>query len=199
MKGLIFIPDISGFTDFVWKVPAEAGAAITRELLNEIIDHSLPELKLAEVEGDALLFYKFGTPYPLPLILDSFEKIGAAFTKKYRSLKVLHNVDAHLSIKFILHFGDIDTYKIRSFEKLYGKAIVESHRLLKNDFGGTDYLLVTEDYLRACDSDQSPTEPILRPQKVTMNFDHLGNMNYYFYSQSAPSTTHISMAKSAAC
>jgi uncharacterized protein DUF2652 len=186
MKGLIFIPDISGFTEFVWNVPQKTGAAITRELLNEIIDNSLPGLKLAEVEGDSLLFYKLGAPYPLAQMLDLFKKMAAAFTARYHSLQLLYNVKASLSIKFILHYGDIDTYKIRRFEKLYGKAVVESHRLLKNGFNGSDYLLITEDYLSASESPlDSLNHFTIRPERVTQYFSNLRDINYFFYSRGA--------------
>lgn len=38
MKGLIFIPDISGFTNFVNSVDLDVGVAITKDLLNVIVD-----------------------------------------------------------------------------------------------------------------------------------------------------------------
>ncbi|RYY31479.1 MAG: DUF2652 domain-containing protein [Chitinophagaceae bacterium] len=199
MKGLIFIPDISGFTNFVCMVPPEAGAAITRELLNEIIDHSPSELMLAEVEGDALLFYKFGEPYPITAILDSFEKIARAFSLKFRSLKLLYNIPVNLSIKFILHYGEIDVYTVKSFEKLYGRAIVESHRLLKNNFKGTDYLLITEDYLRACELNPYTSGTFFnRPQKVTKHLRDLRDINYYFYMPATDAANTLAVSSNAA-
>lgn len=58
MQGLIFIPDITGFTNFVRKIDIDLGVSITRDLLNEIIDNNDMELELSEIEGDALLFLK---------------------------------------------------------------------------------------------------------------------------------------------
>jgi hypothetical protein len=87
MKGLIFIPNISGFTDFVCNVRAKTGVNITQELMKEMIDHSPPGLKLAEIEGDALLFYKLGKSYPVELFIESFKKMAVAFADKYQALK----------------------------------------------------------------------------------------------------------------
>ena len=55
MKGLIFIPDISGFTNFVKKIDDELGWKITRELLIEIIESNPLYLEISEIEGDAVL------------------------------------------------------------------------------------------------------------------------------------------------
>ena len=62
MKGLIFIPDISGFTNFVKKIDIELGRKITRELLIEIIESNPLYLEISEFEGDAVLYYKQGKP-----------------------------------------------------------------------------------------------------------------------------------------
>ncbi|MHA4844597.1 DUF2652 domain-containing protein [Flavitalea antarctica] len=185
MKGLIFIPDISGFTNFVCHVRPTIGARITKGLLTEIIDNSLPDLKLAEVEGDALLFYKFGDPLPMNEILSSFRQMANAFRVKYHAFKLKYKVDASLSLKFILHFGEIDIYQIGNFEKLYGRTLVESHRLLKNGFVGSDYLLITEDYIEAANlvlrNQQTNEED--KPERITQHFTDLRDINYYFYNE----------------
>ncbi|MHA4844593.1 DUF2652 domain-containing protein [Flavitalea antarctica] len=183
MTGLIFIPDITGFTNFVCQVPPEVGAKITKDLLTEIIDNCLADLQLAEVEGDALLFYKLGEPLPLDQILASFRKIATAFNMKYQQLKIQHEVNAGLTLKFILHYGEIDIYHVKSFKKLYGKSLVESHRLLKNGFVGSEYLLITEDYIQALKQParHSLTSATVTPQRITQHFSNLRNINYYFY------------------
>lgn len=149
MKGIIFIPDISGFTNFVKSINIDLGATITINLLNEIINNNPLDLELTQIEGDALLFYKVGQPIPLKDLLAAFEKIYNAFDARYRSLKSQYKIDSNLSLKFIVHYGDIKVYNVKGFRNLFGQAVIESHSLLKNNSGKTEYILVTEAYLNA--------------------------------------------------
>ena len=57
-ESFLFIPDISGFTDFVNNTDIEHGQHIISELLQNIIDSNNLEMIVSEVEGDAVLFYK---------------------------------------------------------------------------------------------------------------------------------------------
>jgi len=59
-KGLIFIPDISGFTQFVNKVDIIHSRLIIQELLEIIANSNQIGLTISEIEGDAILFYKYG-------------------------------------------------------------------------------------------------------------------------------------------
>ena len=56
-KGLLFIPDISGFTKFVNETEIEHSRIIIEELLENIINSNKMGLHVSEVEGDAVLFY----------------------------------------------------------------------------------------------------------------------------------------------
>ena len=55
---LIFIPDISGFTDFVNTTAIEHSQHIISELLEIIIETNYLGFEISEIEGDAVLFYK---------------------------------------------------------------------------------------------------------------------------------------------
>ena len=59
-KGLLFIPDISGFTRFVNETEIEHSRLIIQELLEILINANQIGLEVSEIEGDAILFYKFG-------------------------------------------------------------------------------------------------------------------------------------------
>ena len=58
-NGMIMIPDISGFTDFVIKSNMFVGKYITESLLKSVMDSNILCLEISEVEGDAILFYKY--------------------------------------------------------------------------------------------------------------------------------------------
>jgi hypothetical protein len=155
MKGLIFIPDISGFTNFVKSIDIHLGMSITSDLLNEIIDHNPLDMELSEIEGDAILFYRIGKPIPVQKIINSYETMFEAFDTKYRRWKLQYNLQADLSLKLIVHYGDVLVYDIRGFKKLYGEVVIESHSLLKTESTVSDYILFSEDYLEALEQNLS--------------------------------------------
>src|SRR6478752_5386023 len=128
MKGLVLIPDISGFTNFVKGVDLNLGVSITQELLNEIIDNNELGLELSEIEGDAILFFKSGQPLPLHKVFEGLKKMHEAFDRRYLMLKAEYKLKSALSLKFILHYGEMNVYYIKGFKKLYGQIIIESHR-----------------------------------------------------------------------
>ena len=149
MKGVIFIPDISGFTNFVKSIDIHLGMSVTSDLLNEIIDHNPLDMEISEIEGDAVLFYKIGKPIPLQKIIYSYETMFEAFDTKYQRWKLQYNIQADLSLKLIVHYGDVLVYDIKGFKKLYGEVVIESHWLLKTESAVSDYILFSEDYLEA--------------------------------------------------
>ena len=57
-NSFLFVPDITGFTEFVNKTEIDHSQHIISELLENIIDSNQLGLEISEVEGDAVLFYK---------------------------------------------------------------------------------------------------------------------------------------------
>ncbi|MEO6733978.1 MAG: DUF2652 domain-containing protein [Ferruginibacter sp.] len=184
MKGIIFIPDISGFTNFVRNIDIDLGVCITRDLLSKIIENNSLRMELSEIEGDSILFYKLGKPIPLKYVLSSFKMMYDAFDAGYLQWKLKYNLQANLSLKLIVHYGNIAVYDIKGFKKLYGETVIESHNLLKNGNGKTDYILVTEDYLKALHQELSNEQ--LYNRGYTSFRSHLTTdvkkIPYYFFS-----------------
>ena len=56
LNASIFIPDISGYTEFLSRTELEHSSHIINELLKVIVDSNSTDLTLAEIEVDALLF-----------------------------------------------------------------------------------------------------------------------------------------------
>ena len=149
-SGLIFIPDISGFTRFVNSVELKHSEHIIRELLEIILDANQMGLNVSEVEGDAILFYKFGESPDLDVTYKQVEKMFLSFHKQlelYESLRTCHCnacISAiNLSLKIISHYGEFMEYRIKKFVKLIGKDIIVAHQLLKNDIPQHEYWLIT--------------------------------------------------------
>src|SRR6185295_15111713 len=84
-KGLIFIPDISGFTRFVNETDIEHSHLIIQELLEIIINANQIGLQISEVEGDAILFYKFGEAPDLKEVYLQVEKMFCEFHRSLMS------------------------------------------------------------------------------------------------------------------
>ena len=147
-QGTIFIVDISGYTHFVSVVDIEMGASIVSSLLSSIIGSNLLGFDVSEIEGDAVLFYKYGPPDAVPLILSQFESMLSAFNQTAKLFAEFFPGIAELSIKLIVHYGRIGSFELNGFCKLYGQAIIEAHRLLKNKIGSHTYALITQDYIK---------------------------------------------------
>jgi len=148
-KGIVFIPDISGYSRFVRQTKNKLGAQVISDLLQTIIRSNHLSLRISEIEGDAILFYQYGEAYPISMILDQYEKMLTAFNKRTKELAKLYPEIKFLSLKLIVHYGSIEEFSISGFCKLYGNTIVEAHRLLKNSIGSNTYALITKDYQNA--------------------------------------------------
>src|SRR5580765_2877157 len=78
-KGLLFIPDISGFSRFVTEMEIDHSRHIIEELLEILINANSIGLEISEIEGDAVLFYKFGEPPDLDTLYRQVEKMFCEF------------------------------------------------------------------------------------------------------------------------
>jgi len=88
-QSFLYIPDITGFTEFVNTTEIQHGQHIISELLEIIIDSNQLGLKVSEVEGDAVLFYahqKIPTPEEL------FEQTKTLFINFHNHLKKIRDV-----------------------------------------------------------------------------------------------------------
>src|SRR6187551_3772983 len=158
-RGLIFIPDISGFTRFVNEVEIDHSRHIIQELLEVIINSNKIGLEVSEIEGDAILFYKYGDSPDLKEVYEQVEKMFCEFHKQ------LHTYDhrrfcqckactgaVDLTLKVITHYGEFTGYNVKTFNKLIGKDVIVAHQLLKNEINQHEYWLVTNNLLQ----DRSP-------------------------------------------
>lgn len=194
---LLFIPDISGFTKFVHETEITHSEHIISELLEAIIDANEMELKMSEIEGDAILFYRTGKK---PTVAETLAQVQRMYTKfhailrKYESQRICQCgacIKANdLALKFIIHYGNISINQIKSNSKLFGKDLIVAHRLMKNDIPLEEYVLITHQLLNACSSwveiDQVAWE---KPSQGNGNYD-FGSIKYCYLSLD-PLESHI--------
>ena len=149
-RGLLFIPDISGFTRFVTEMEIEHSRYIIQELLEVLIDSNELGLEVSEVEGDAILFYKFGNAPAADDIYRQIEKMFYAFHRHLKAYEYRRFCQCkacasaiQLSLKVITHYGEFTGYSVKTFQKLIGKDVIVAHQLLKNNIEQHEYWLAT--------------------------------------------------------
>ncbi len=150
-KGLVFIPDISGFTRFINETELDHSRLIIQELLEILINANQMGLEVSEIEGDAILFYKFGPSPDLSELYQQVEKMFCAFhrhllaydNRKFCQCRACTSAIT-LSLKIITHYGEFTSYQVKNFNKLIGKDIIVAHQLLKNDIEQHEYWLITK-------------------------------------------------------
>lgn len=150
-KGLLFIPDISGFTRFINETEIEHSRYIIQELLEVLINANHIGLEISEIEGDAILFYKFGAP---PELEELFRQVQDMFYAFHRHLLAYDRSKycqclackraIELTLKVVTHYGEFTGYNVKNFNKLIGKDVIVAHQLLKNDIEQHEYWLVTK-------------------------------------------------------
>ena len=154
-KGLLFIPDISGFTKFINQTDIGHSRKIIQELLEILINSNQMELEVSEIEGDAILFYKFCDSPSLKEIYEQVEKMFCAFHKHLLAYDSCRYCQCNactsmvgLSLKVITHYGEFTSYNVKNFNKLIGKDVIIAHQLLKNEIEQHEYWLVTSSLLQ---------------------------------------------------
>lgn len=150
-QGLIFIPDISGFTKFVNEMEIDHSRHIIEELLEVIINANQIGLEISEIEGDAILFYKYGEA---PDMREIYEQVEKMFWDFHRHLIIYDHRRLcqckacmgaiELTLKVVTHYGEFTGYTVKNFSKLIGKDIIVAHQLLKNDIDNHEYWLATK-------------------------------------------------------
>ncbi len=184
------IPDITGFTKFITssKHPEFAHKVITN-VLNKVINANILSLSIAEIEGDAIFFYKTGrlpavnkVAKQCQLIYDAFMKTIAAFEASDPELYTLYLSNNQLGIKIIIHFGHIALAKINGRTKLMGEDVILVHKLLKNSIVEPCYILLTNKYIEKL-KDKKVVKTWfnwVNVKKGKDDYEHFG-LTYYSY------------------
>ncbi len=150
-QSLLFIPDISGFTKFVQSTEAEHSQHVIAELLELLINANTQELQLAEIEGDALFFFKENEIPSQEKLLAQIETMYTAFYSHLELLK--HNricpcnacaSAPELQLKIIAHSGELQFLQVQNNRKPFGQSVIEAHRLLKNSVESDNYVLLSK-------------------------------------------------------
>jgi carbon monoxide dehydrogenase subunit G len=156
---LLFMPDITGFTEFVSSTEITHAQSIIQEVLEIIIESNQINLEVGEIEGDAIFFYRIGQRPTLDQLL---KQVQTMFTKFHQHLQLYEkqricpcqacSSAAQLKLKIIAHFGEVAGYAVRSHRKLFGKDVIVLHRLLKNNLNKKEYALLTDQLVKGAET-----------------------------------------------
>ena len=182
----LYIPDISGYTQFINSTNIKYSRKLIHELLENIVDSNILNLKIAEIQGDAILFYKLGTPPSLGKLESQVKLTFLRFQESLEHMRMKYDLlrkAPDLSLKIIVHWGIVGTIEIKNIVKLLGKDMVLAHRILKNNIKEKEYLLMTEPYINSQPPgmiEKSFTWTTMKSGKKT--YDYLGTINYKYFS-----------------
>ncbi|MGS2727025.1 DUF2652 domain-containing protein [Psychroserpens sp. BH13MA-6] len=186
---LICIPDISGFTKFMSEADSDFSSKIIPSLLNKIIYANDIGLRVSEIEGDAVLFYKRGALPSLKALIDQCINFYRLFYQQLNELsatfaahKDAESLAKVLGLKIILHYGeDVDAVQIGKHIKLMGEDVVIAHKLLKNEVPKEEYLLISESLLSQYDLENLDTKVYWTELKKGQNrYEHIGKVKYFY-------------------
>ncbi|MFC5282985.1 DUF2652 domain-containing protein [Pedobacter alpinus] len=186
------IPDITGFTKFITstKHPDFAHKVISN-VLNNVISANILGLSVAEIEGDAVFFYKTGrlpavnkVAKQCQLIYHTFLDTIAAFEQTDPELYHLYLSKNQLGIKIVIHHGHIMLTKIKGRTKLMGEDVILVHKLLKNSIIDPCYILLTNKYIEKL-KDKKVVKTWFNWENVKKGkdkYEHFGLTHYSYIS-----------------
>jgi hypothetical protein len=153
-SALLFMPDISGFTEFVSTTEIQHAQSIVGELLETIMESNQLDMQVSNVAGDAIFFYRLGKA---PVLEQLLEQVQHMFTRFYEQLLRYDHERIcpcgactgamHLKLKFFAHYGEVSSYNVKGHHQLFGKDVIILHRLLKNNVNKKEYTLLTNSVL----------------------------------------------------
>ncbi len=184
----IIIPDITGFTKFMSDIDIKISKKVIPALLNRLIYTNQSGLKVSEIEGDAVLFYKIGPPPVSKQIANQCQRFYLDFYEQLKELKYQfrkkpggREISRMLGLKIVVHYGEVGMAKIGKRIKLIGEDVIVAHRLLKNGITLDDYVLFTNSYLDTANIEQLQKECSWgNLQEGHGNYKHIGKISYHY-------------------
>lgn len=176
---LIFIADISGFTEFTSLSEINHGAHLVSDLFQVLLNQNDLGLKLVELEGDAVQLvkeYKNETEQELYEIAKKMFLAFHNYLQEYEFRKICFcqacaNVKM-LSIKFFIHRTPLVEINLQQLKKYFGPGMIAIHRMMKNQIPAEEYILFTDAF-----EFSNLNQPTV---KACADLTYLGEQNYFY-------------------
>jgi hypothetical protein len=139
-RAFLCVADITGYTGYLNESELEHAQGTLTDLLELLVDHAGPPMRVSKLEGDAVFSYAFENAFTDGrTFLDLVEDTYVAFRRAIDSM-VLNNTCqcnacanvSSLDLKFVIHFGSFLVQRIGTYDELLGPDVNLVHRLLKN-------------------------------------------------------------------
>ncbi|NQU88329.1 MAG: DUF2652 domain-containing protein [Mariniphaga sp.] len=183
---LLFIPDISGFTDFVNKTEINHSRHIISELLEIIINSDKSDMSVSEIEGDAVLFFKEDVP-SVPDLIEQCKHTFINFhnhLRRYDTERICKcgacETATRLTLKFIIHKGEVGKINIKDHQKLHGPEVILAHKLLKNSISENEYILITDQFKQELSSVEIQPEERISIKRGSDLYKEMGDFDYSY-------------------
>lgn len=185
---LIVIPDISGFTAYMSNADLAHSQVKIAQLLETILDNNYLNLSLSEIEGDAILFYDFNHALKPDQVIEQCKLMFKSFHKKLDEFNNEENCQCgsckvlqQLSLKFVIHYGNLGSVMVKDYCKLFGLDLITAHRLLKNNIPLNEYMLFTEAFMNTV-GDFSNLIDWTNIDYDNMVYENIGKVNFSYAS-----------------
>ena len=184
-----FVPDITGFTKFIANADINFTKNLIPALLRKLITSNILKMKIGEIEGDAIFFYKTGRLPPVGKVAEQCKIIYQTFSDFISSVEQtdpenynLYLADRQLGLKIIIHYGHISTANIKGRIKLLGTDVILAHKLLKNSIEDCSYILLTDKYLSKIKDSQN-LDQWFNWEKLHTGmevYEYMGEVGYHY-------------------
>jgi len=139
-NGYLVIGDVTGFTAYFAQTELEHSQEVLAELLELILDHFQPVLRLAKLEGDAVFAHAPAERVTRgELLIEILESTYVAFRDKVNQIVYRTTCECNacraipmLDLKFMLHYGSYVQQDVMGSHELVGSDVNLLHRLTKN-------------------------------------------------------------------
>ena len=183
----LLIADISGYTSYLAGVELDHAQDILADLLDTVISTLRPTFRLAKLEGDAAFVYSVAPGLEASLLQDTVERTYFAFRRRLRDIAQASMCECDacmrmptLDLKLVVHSGEVARQRIAGREELAGRAVIEVHRLLKNDvertLGAPAYALYSEACLIATGLDDPGSAGLVAHRET---YEFLGELTVW--------------------
>ncbi len=139
-SGHLVIADISGYTQYLTSSELEHAHEVLSSLMGLLVDRTLPPMRIAGLEGDAVFSYGIaeggiGGQALVEMVEETYVAFRRAIEQMVLNTTCQCNACANvgtLDLKFFVHYGTFSMSPLRGRDELVGAPVIEVHRLLKN-------------------------------------------------------------------
>lgn len=185
--GYLIIADITGYTAFLRESELDHAKDSLRDLLDLLIEHTIPPQVISRLEGDAVISYAPEGSFLQGQTL--VELIEGTYVEFRRALDLMvlnttcnclacRNI-SNLDLKFFVHYGRFALEPLPQYTELIGTDVNLIHRLTKNsvteELGYHAYVLYTQAALEHLGITELFDE--LTPH--VENYEHIGEVQVY--------------------